>query len=133
MHIHPTRQAGLAFAKGDIEGPVVMLNLLRFRDEADYSASPELSPNQSLSGADAYRRYVEAVMPLIHGTGGELIFRGRANDALIGPDDERWDLVLLVRYPTKSSFLDFSTSEDYLKIAGHRTAALEDSRLIPLT
>jgi uncharacterized protein (DUF1330 family) len=133
MHIHPTREAGRALLKSGLDGPITMLNLLRFRKIADYGESPELAPTNEISGADAYRRYIEAVTSLIDAAGGELTFRGRGGAALIGPADERWDLVLLVRYPSVGAFMTFATSADYLAIAGHRTAALEDSRLIPLT
>ena len=49
---------------------------------------------------------------------------------LIGPQDKDWHLAVLVRYPSAGAFLDMTTSEEYLTIVAHRTAALEDSRLI---
>ena len=52
---------------------------------------------------------------------------------LVGPADERWDRVLLVRYPDLRTFLAMTSDADYLRTVGHRTAALEDSRLFPLT
>ena len=51
---------------------------------------------------------------------------------LIGPPDERWDAVLLVRQRSVGDFMAFATNEGYVKILGHRTAALEDSRLLPM-
>ena len=53
-YLDPTQAAGRAFMLRAIAGPVVMLNLLRFRDVADYDGQPELSPPQPISGAAAY-------------------------------------------------------------------------------
>jgi len=50
----------------------------------------------------------------------------------VGPEDERWDLVLLVRQASVDAFFAFATDEGYLAGIGHRTAALEDSRLLPV-
>ncbi len=131
MHIEPTREAIEAFLARGLQGPVTMLNLLRFREEADYSRSPELAPDEPITGEAAYRRYSEAVLPLLQGVGGELTTMATGGPVLIGPADEHWDVLLLVRYPDVGAFLSMATSADYLAIAGHRTAALADSRLLP--
>jgi hypothetical protein len=51
---------------------------------------------------------------------------------LIGPVDEHWDAIMLVRQSSVSSFMDFESNKEYMKGIGHRTAALEDSRLLPI-
>ena len=130
-HIEPTHESGAAFVRRRIDGEVVMLNLLRFREQADYSRSPELAPDDPISGRDAYRRYEANTLPLLQAAGGEVLYYADGGAPLIGPGDERWDLVLLVRYPSPEVFLSFTSDEDYLAGAGHRTAALEDSRLLP--
>ena len=61
-----------------------------------------------------------------------MIFLGRGGAFLIGPTDERWDAAMLIRQSSLASFLAFASNADYLKGLGHRTAALEDSRLLPL-
>jgi hypothetical protein len=109
-----------------------MLNLLRFRDVADYSATPALAPQVPISGEQAYRLYIEHTLPFLKASGGELLFYGRGGDLLIGPTSERWDAAMLVRQPTVASFLAFASNQGYLSGIGHRTAALEDSRLLPL-
>ena len=116
-----------------IKGPVVMLNLLRFREIADYSATPDLAPEAVISGAAAFQKYVEHTLPYLRQSGGDLIFLGSGGPFLIGPESERWDLAMLVRQQSVDSFLSFATHEAYLAGIGHRTAALEDSRLLPLT
>ena len=131
-YLEPTREAGRALLGRAIEGPIVMLNLLRFRDVADYSACSALAPPSPISGIDAYRRYLELARPFVEGVGGELTFLGCGGPALIGPPDERWDAVLLVRHRGVAEFMAFATNEGYRNIAGHRMAALGDSRLVPM-
>lgn len=110
-----------------------MLNLLRFRNVADYSANPELAPAEPISGAEAFDRYVRHTLPFLRDSGGEVTFRGVGGPFLIGPDHERWDMAMLVRQSGVASFLAFASHEAYLAGLGHRRAALEDSRLLPLT
>lgn len=133
MYIEPTREQGGAFFGNPPEGPVVMLNLLRFRETADYSASPELAPDQAISGRAAYQRYAAHTLPFLQEAGADVLFQGKGGHCLIGPTEERWDLVLLVRHRSAQAFLSFASNEGYLAGIGHRTAALEDSRLIPIS
>ena len=131
-YLEPTNESGRAFFTRGITGEVVMLNLLRFRAVADYSASPYLAPNESISGADAFRRYIAHTVPYLTRSGGELLFLGDGGPFLIGPPGERWDMAMLVRQQSPTSFLAFASDAEYLAGLGHRTAALEDSRLLPL-
>jgi uncharacterized protein (DUF1330 family) len=131
-YLEPTQAAGRALLQRGITGPVVMLNLLRFRPVADYAASPELAPAVPISGAEAFARYVAHTLPLLRASGGDLVFLGAGAEFLIGPADERWDQVMLVRQHSVEAFLAFATDAAYLAGLGHRTAAVEDSRLLPL-
>jgi uncharacterized protein (DUF1330 family) len=132
IHLQATWEAGRAFAQRGIVGEVVMLNLLRFREVADYSASPELAPTEAISGAEAYDRYVAHTLPLLRKSGGDLLFVGEGGPFLIGPRDEHWDRALLVRQKSVGDFMAFAAAKAYLAGIGHRTAALSDSRLLPL-
>ena len=127
-----SQAAGAALFARNISGEVVMLNLLRFRDVADYSANPELVPSQPISGAEAYQKYIDHTLPFLRESGGDLVFLGKGGKYLIGPREEQWDLVMLVRQKSLSDFIAFSSNQEYLAGIGHRTAALEDSRLLPL-
>ncbi|MGZ4785061.1 MAG: DUF1330 domain-containing protein, partial [Acidimicrobiales bacterium] len=115
-----------------IEGPFTMLNLLRFRDVADYSASPQLAPPEPISGREAYDRYVLHTIPFLTATGGSIGYLGTGGHDFVGPADERWDLVMLIRQAAVEDFFAFASNEQYVAGVGHRTAALEDSRLVPL-
>jgi virulence-associated protein VagC len=109
-----------------------MLNLLRFRRIADYSAAPHLAPSEPISGEAAYGRYIEHTLPFLEASGAEVLFVGKGEALLIGPSEERWDAVMLVRQHSAQDFLAFATDPAYLAGMGHRQAALEDSRLLPL-
>lgn len=132
-YLEPTQESGRAFVMRQMQGSVVMLNLLRFREIADYSATPELAPEKPISGIDAYRLYMEHTRPFLRDSGGEVLFFGQGGPFLIGPQEERWDMVLLVKQASTQSFLDFAANKGYLEGLGHRTAALEDSRLLPMS
>lgn len=131
-YLEPTQESGRAFFSRQISGSVVMLNLLRFREVADYSATPDLTPSSPITGEEAYRLYMEHTLPHLEKSGGEVVFYGKGGEFLIGPSEERWDAVMLVRQSSMASFLEFASNEEYLAGMGHRVAALEDSRLLPI-
>jgi hypothetical protein len=131
-YLEPTQESGRAFFTRNISGKIVMLKLLRFRSVADYSATPHLAPAAPISGAAAYRLYIEHTLPHLTRSGGELLFLGKGGAFLIGPSDERWDAAMLVRQSSVSAFMAFASNPEYMAGIGHRLAALEDSRLLPL-
>ncbi len=107
--------------------PVLMLNLLRFNDEATY---PPDSGQQPCSGRQAYGRYSRTAIQKVRAAGGEVQIMADAQVALIAPEQEHWDQVLLVRYPSPEAFLTMLADPEYRAATIHRTAALADSRLI---
>lgn len=131
-YLEPTQESGRDLFMRGIEGEVVMLNLLRFRDVADYAATPDLAPVTPISGAAAYDLYMEHTLPHLRASGGDVEFMGDGGSFLIGPSNERWDLVLLVRQKSVQSFMSFASNEAYLGGMGHRLAAISDSRLLPI-
>jgi len=131
-YIHPTQEAGKAYFTKKSEGSIIMLNLLKFREIADYSQSPELAPENRISGKEAYQLYAKHTFPLLKLAGSEVILQGKTDNFLIGPEDEKWDMILLVKHESAAKFMEFATDKKYLAGAGHRTAALEDSRLLPI-
>ena len=130
-HIEPSTEQLERLLSAGGEGPVTMLNLLRYAEVADYSASPALDPGRSVSGRDAYAAYSAGVLPILAALGGELVLFGSCRNTVIGPPDEEWDDIALIRYPDLGSFTTMVSSEEYRAIAGHRSAALLDSRLVP--
>ena len=107
--------------------PLYMLNLLRFNEQANYPEDMQQAP---CSGAEAYSRYGKHAAPKIKQAGAELIWSGNAIASVIAPNDEVWDQVILVRYPSVTAFIKMISDPEYQAIAFHRTAALADTRLI---
>ena len=131
-YMDPTQESGRAFFLRGIEGKVFMLNLLRYREIADYSGAPQLAPVEPITGEAAYRLYMQHTVPHLEKSGGKVIFFGRGGGFLIGPESERWDAVMLVEQSSPQAFMEFASNTEYLAGMGHRTAALEDSRLLPV-
>ncbi len=132
VYIEATQEAGAALFARNLSGEIIMLNLLRFRDVADYSANPELAPAEAISGREAYQKYIDYTLPFLKASGGDIMLLGEGGQYLIGPQTERWDLVMLIRQSSLQDFFAFASNEAYLAGIGHRTAALEDSRLLPV-
>jgi uncharacterized protein (DUF1330 family) len=124
MPIQPTREQIQDLVSSDHEGPVVMLNLLRFRDQSNDGAG---------SGRDSYGRYGDSVRSLLEAAGGRVLWQGRADSVVIGDEADAWDAVILVEYPSRARFLDMVSKPDYQEVSSHRTNALVDSRLIACT
>lgn len=110
--------------------PVVMLNLLRFHDQAAYADTDQAEP---CSGREAYKRYSQTSLQTIAAVGGRVIFGGKAHEALIAPQGEGWHQAFLVQYPSPAAFRAMMAMPQYQACVHHRTAALADSRLIPLS
>lgn len=126
--LNPSRDQLAAFAAEMPAGtPILMLNLLRYREAAEYPAGDEHAP---CSGREAYRRYSRTALAKVQGVGGRVELLAPAQVALIAPEGEHWDELLLVRYPSKAAFLGMLADPEYRAATVHRTAALADSRLI---
>ncbi|MGD1890373.1 MAG: DUF1330 domain-containing protein [Cyclobacteriaceae bacterium] len=133
-HIEASHEAGRKFYQDfHDKGRIVMLNLLRFKSVADYSQLASLKPEKEISGEEAYQLYMDYTEPLLNKAGSRVLFYGSSGSFLIGPEQEKWDAVLLVEHESVAKFMAFAQDEVYLKTAGHRTAALEDSRLLPIS
>ncbi len=123
MSVLPTEQQLADLIASTDDGPVVMLNLLRFKERAD-------GVDEGVSGAEAYARYSEATEPFLRAVGGRLRVALGAREAVIGPESREWDLVLLVEYPSRAKFMEMAGNPEYIKVHAHREAAVADSRLI---
>lgn len=126
-HIAPTDEQMVALSELPIDEPVVMLNLIRFRDRcADDSVAA------GMSGRESYHTYGRKLAELGDGFPGAVDAAGVGRMTVIGPPDEAWDEMLLVSYPTIRSFLEMVSDPRYQEAAQWRTAAVADSRLIAL-
>ncbi|MDD3762976.1 MAG: hypothetical protein PHP86_06785 [Nevskiales bacterium] len=131
-YLEPTQASGAALFRRNIAGEVVMLNMLRLRQTADYSDFPALAPAQPISGREAFQRYIDHTLPFLEASGGSLLLLGDGGPYFIGPEDEQWDVVMLIRQSSVERFFAFASDEQYLAGMGHRTAAVLDARLLPI-
>ena len=98
------------------EGPVVMVNMLNLRDRA------------------AYKRYSELTMPLIKARGGTVLWAGNGEAVAFGDAAaDRWDYVVLVRYPSRAAFLDMMRSPEYAAANVHRELAVAKHVILATT
>jgi uncharacterized protein (DUF1330 family) len=124
MAITPTQaQIEHLMADADPDQPVIMLNLLRFKDHAE-------GIDDGVSGREAYERYAEATAPFLARVGGRLLLAADAEQMVVGPEALEWDMALMVEYPSRHKFFEMATDPGYLRAHEHRAAALSDSRLI---
>jgi len=105
------------------QGPVVMVNLMRFHDR---------SLDGNGSGWDAYLRYSALTVPMIKARGGTLLWTGNAKAVALGRQDgNQWDYVALVYYPSVADFVDMMTSTDYENLSDpHRRAGCAEHVII---
>src|SRR5262249_46505531 len=121
--ITPTQSQIEQLAEQPADEPIVMLNLLRFKDAAD-------GIDAGVSGEEAHARYGLQAAPFLSRVGGRVLQAVEARQSVIGPDALEWDMAILVEYPSAKRFLEMAMDPDYLRIHEHRDAALADSRLI---
>jgi len=114
-------------------GPIRMINLLRFRDVADYGDVADPAESGSSTGAEAYGRYGEIAMREVAAVGGSQFEAAAAHMTVIGPEDETWDLVAIIEYPSPAAFLEMIAKPSYQAGVVHRTAGLADTRIYMTT
>ena len=127
--MQPTAEQMSAFANDAHDGPIVMINLLKFKDKASYPADAAEAA-ENLSGAEAYQRYGEG-LTRFHtdpAVGLEILYSGPVARFFIGEGD--WDQVLVVRYPSRKHFVAMVSSETYQAAHRHRDAGLLHQDLI---
>ena len=127
--INPSRSQFDAFKALPRDQTIHMLNLIRVRPLADYPAGHP-DHGKGLTGLDAYRAYGRTSAAIFARVGGLQVWAGRPEALLTGPEDERWDLAFIAEYPNAGAFLAMLTDPEYREHVKHRTAGVEESRLI---
>lgn len=112
--------------EGPAEGPVVMVNLLRFKKEAD-------APDEGLTGEEAYGRYGAQMVQWVTSQGARLIWSGRVDSMVIGDTDEYFHTIALMEYPSRAEFLRIIGDPRVAEFSIHRTAGLDMQWLIATT
>lgn len=114
MAVDPTGEDIKRFLEDDDGGPVVMLNLLRFKPGG---------------GEERYAEYAAAIAGHLDRVGGEIVYAGSTSTTLVAPSGHRWDAIAVVRYPTRKAFLEMVMDPGYQQHTHLRTEALEEAVL----
>lgn len=117
----PNEQQIKEFTEGDIDTPIYMVNLLKFKEKAEY----EDKRNTDLSGEEAYAIYGMEVIEHLKKVGGKTIFSGVISRLMLGEVEELWDWIAIARYPSRKAMLKMITDPSYLESEKHRSAGLE--------
>ncbi len=102
------------------DGPIFMVNLLKFKDKAEYKDGRETN----LTGREAYMIYARAVTELLKKYEGKPIFASDVTFLALGQVEDLWDEVAIARYPNRAALWAMSTSVEWREIAVHRWAGL---------
>ena len=119
-NVHPTKKQMEGFLEGDTDTPIAMVNLLKFKEKAEY----EDGRDTDLTGEQAYTIYMKEVIEHLKKVGGEFSFGGSVSRLMLGEVEELWDKVGIARYPSRKAMLKMVTDPDYLESNKHREAGL---------
>jgi uncharacterized protein (DUF1330 family) len=124
--VYPTAEQLTAAMANAADEPIVMVNLLKFRDRAVYKdGRPD-----DVDGRTAYGRYAAEMTGYVEARGGRMLFLGEVGSLLVGQVDELWDAVALVEYPSLATFVEIATSPEVAVFGIHREAGLAGQLLI---
>ncbi|MFN2098744.1 DUF1330 domain-containing protein [Altererythrobacter sp. MF3-039] len=118
--VNPSGERMKEFFGVEEDGPFVMVNLLKFKDKAEYPDGCETA----LSGAEAYAIYAAAVPKCLEQVGGKPRFGGAVTGLMLGEIEEEWDMIALAEYPSLEAMRTMIMSPQYQEIAVHRSAGL---------
>jgi len=127
--VYPTGERIRELMGDETAGPIVMLNLLKFRARAQYPDGRK----SELSGREAYNLYGEAMRKVVEREGGRFVFMAEVKSLVIGAVEDLWDVTALVEYPSSAAFARIASSPEVAEIGVHRAAGLEGQLLIRVT
>ena len=118
--VAPNKEQMAGFFEGDINSPISMVNLLKFKEKAEY----EDGRDNDLSGKEAYMIYAMEVQEHLKKIGGEMVFGGEITRLMLGEVEDLWDSVAVARYPSRKAMLEMIMDSDYQESEKHRSAGL---------
>lgn len=118
--VAPNKEQMAGFFEGDINSPISMVNLLKFKEKAEY----EDGRDNDLSGKEAYMIYGIEVQEHLKKVGGEMVFGGEISRLMLGEVEDLWDNVAVARYPSRTAMLEMMMDPDYQESEKHRSAGL---------
>ena len=118
--VYPNEEQIKGFLEPGAEGPICMVNLLKFKEKAEYEDGRETD----LSGREAYELYEQDVKQLLQGIGGGIGFEGDVERLMLGEVEELWDVVALAVWPSRQVMFEVMQSPEMQEISVHRSAGL---------
>jgi hypothetical protein len=118
--VYPNKEQIKGFLEPVSEGPICMVNLLKFKEKAEY----EDGRDTDLTGREAYALYEEGVKKLLQEIGGGVGFEGDVERLALGEVEELWDVVALAVWPSRGVMFEVMQSPDMQAISVHRSAGL---------
>ena len=128
-YIDPSRANFDAFKALPRDEPIHMLNLLQYREEAIYPEGHEHA-GKVWSGRRAYEEYSKTSGPIFRRVGGTIVWRGKFQTVVTGPEAMLWHDGFVAQYPGSAAFFSMIKDPEYQRAVVNRTAALADSRLV---
>ena len=128
-YIDPSPANFQAFKDLPRDEPIHMLNLLEYREQAEYPQGHEHA-GKGWSGRRAYEEYGKTSGPIFRRVGGTMVWRGAFQTVVTGPDAKRWHEGFIAHYPNAGAFFEMIKDPEYQQAVVNRTAALVDSRLM---
>ncbi len=110
-YINPTNEQFKQLMALDYEGPIWLVNLLKFKKDG---------------GRESYAKYGKGMQKAFKSVGGQIVLLGASLMTIIGADE--WDEILIVEFPSIAAHLDMQRDKEFQTSVHHRTEALEDSR-----
>ena len=107
----------LATTSPEEDGPIWMVNLMKYRDTADYADGRE----STISGREADDIY--APVDVLADIGAEIVFVADVDQQLLG-DDTVWDRVAIVKYASRRSFIEMQSRPDFQEKHAHKEAGM---------
>jgi len=129
-YVNPSRENFDAYKALPRDEPVQLLNMIRYRQQAAYPEGHELA-GAGWSGAQAFDEYLRRLLPMLAAMGAGMAWEGQFQGVITGPAAFEWDRVFVMGFPTAATFLALVTDPAYkADVVVHRTAAVQDSRLV---
>lgn len=113
----------LATTPPEEDGPVWMVNLMKYRDVAEYDDGRE----SAVSGQEADDLY--SPHESLQAVGADVVFFGDVDQQLLG-DGTVWDRIAVVKYPTRRSFIDMQSRPEFQESHKHKDAGMEKTFVI---
>lgn len=114
----------LATRSPEEDGPIYMVNLMKYHEVAQYTDSEGVG--REISGKEADDRYNPT--SVLNKIGADVVFYGDVVSNNKGTDD--WDRIGIVRYTTRKSFIDMQSRSDFGEKHVHKAAGMERTTLV---